>query len=255
MISPDSLGFGTWAEIAVIFVLGGMVKGAFGFGLPLTTMAMLPLFVPIEFALAINAIVMPFTNIAQFVQAGRMGETVARFAPSLLGLVLGIPLGAALVSTVRDSVLLIALGIFALAYVLLTLAKPALSIAPSAEKPLGLGVGFIAGIVGALTTASGPLFVMYLVGLKIERRLYLSALSLFFILTGVLISGTFFLAGLIDLSRIGMGGFAVLASFAGMVIGNGLAKRISAERFRLVVLSFLAILAVNLVLTGAVDLL
>ena len=125
----------------------------------------------------------------------------------------------------------------------------------SGERRPAEGGGRFAGIVGALTTANGPLFVMYLVGLKIERRLYLSALSLFFILTGVLISGTFFLAGLIDLSRIGMGSFAVLASFAGMVIGNGLAKRISAERFRLVVLSFLAILAVNLVLTGAADLL
>ncbi|TVP94020.1 MAG: hypothetical protein EA338_13225, partial [Roseinatronobacter sp.] len=63
------------ALVAAVFVLGGMVKGALGFGLPLTTMAILPFFVPVDAALAVNVVVLFLTNIAQFLQMGQMRET------------------------------------------------------------------------------------------------------------------------------------------------------------------------------------
>lgn len=250
----DTPELGTLALLTAVFVLGGVVKGALGFGLPLMTMAILPFIVPVEFALAVNALVLPFTNIAQFMQAKRMRETVHRFRPMLLGVALGVPMGAALVSLVSDSVLLIALGSFVLLFVGLTLAKPALAIAAPAERRLGLGVGVAAGIVGALTTANGPLFVMYLVGLKVDRKLFVSTLSLLFIVSGVLISGTFLVAGIIDAERLAVSALAIPASLAGMAAGNALGERIAAEKFRLVVLLFLAVLAVNLVLAGAAEL-
>ena len=158
--------------LAAIFFLGGMVKGALGFGLPLTTMAILPLFVPVDFALAVNALVLPLTNVAQFLQARRMRETLVRFRYVLGGIVLGVPIGATLVSLVSDNGLRIALGCFVLLFIALTLSRPSFAIAAGVEHPVGAGVGFAAGIVGALTTANGPLFVMYLVGLKVDRQLF-----------------------------------------------------------------------------------
>ncbi|MCQ0988244.1 sulfite exporter TauE/SafE family protein [Jiella marina] len=242
------------ALLVAIFVAGGMVKGALGFGLPLTTMAILPFFVPVDFALAVNALVLPFTNIAQFIQAKRMRETIYRFRLVLLGVAFGVPVGAMLVSRISDSALLIALGVFVLLFVGLTLTRPALAIAAPAERPVGLGVGVAAGIVGALTTANGPLFVMYLVGLKVDRKLFVSTLSLLFIVSGVLISGTFVAAGLIDTTRLAISALCIPASLAGMAAGNAIGDRISADRFRLAVLLFLAFLAVNLILTGAAEL-
>ncbi|MCB8836254.1 sulfite exporter TauE/SafE family protein [Aurantimonas sp. VKM B-3413] len=240
--------------LAAIFILGGMVKGALGFGLPLTTMAILPLFVPVDFALAVNALVLPLTNVAQFVQARRMRETVRRFQYVLGGIVLGVPIGATLVSLVSDNELRIALGCFVLIFIALTIGRPSFAIAAGVERPVGAGVGFAAGIVGALTTANGPLFVMYLVGLKVDRQLFVSALSLLFIVSGVLISGTFLANGLIDRSRLLAATLAVPASLAGMAAGSLLADRISAEKFRMAVLFFLAILALNMLAQGAAEL-
>ena len=52
------------------------------------------------------------------------------------------------------------------------------------ERRLGLGVGLFAGVIGTMTTVNGPFFIMYLLGLKIDRREILAALGLLFVVSG-----------------------------------------------------------------------
>lgn len=199
---------GTAALVACVFVLGGLVKGALGFGLPLATMAILPFFVAVDAALAINVVVLFLTNIAQFVQMGQMRATARRFAPVLGGILLGVPFGAVMVSSFSDRVLLTALGAVVVLFTIMSLVKVDLALAPRHERPVGWVAGVTGGIVGAMTTVGGPLFVMYLVGLGVERRVFLSALSLFFILSALLISGAFLAVGLFDATRLGLASVA-----------------------------------------------
>ena len=236
--------------VLTIFVAGGVVKGAIGFGLPLVTMSVLPLVVPVEAALAINAIILPLTNIKQFLQERRISETLRRFSPVIIGVVIGVPIGAAFVTFVNDAVLLISLGVFVIAFTGVSLVTPRLVVPQRRERSLGGVIGILAGVLGALTTANGPLFVMYLVGLKVERAVFLSAISLFFIVSGVIISASFFVAGLFDMPRFLTALAAFPAALAGMYLGNALAQRIPAERFRLAVLVVLCLLGANLVLRG-----
>lgn len=236
--------------VLAIFVAGGMIKGAMGFGLPLATMSVLPLVIPVEAALAINAIVLPLTNVTQFLHERRMSETLRRFSPVVVGVVIGVPIGAVFVTFVNDSVLLIALGIFVVAFTGVSLATPRLAVPEGRERSIGGVIGVLAGVVGALTTANGPLFVMYLVGLKVERAMFLSAISLFFIVSGVMISASFLAAGLFDMPRFLTALAAFPAALVGMYLGNALARRIPAERFRLAVLMVLCLLGANLVLRG-----
>ncbi|PQO23268.1 hypothetical protein C2I36_08895 [Rhodobacteraceae bacterium WD3A24] len=236
--------------VLAIFVAGGMIKGAMGFGLPLATMSVLPLVIPVEAALAINAIVLPLTNVTQFLHERRMSETLRRFNPVVIGVVIGVPIGAVFVAFVNDSVLLIALGVFVVAFTGVSLVTPRLAVPEGRERGIGGVIGVLAGVVGALTTANGPLFVMYLVGLKVEREMFLSAISLFFIVSGVMISASFLAAGLFDMPRFLTALAAFPAALVGMYLGNALARRIPAERFRLAVLMVLCLLGANLVLRG-----
>jgi len=237
----------TVAGVIAVFVLGGAVKGALGFGLPLTTMAILPFLVPVEAALAINVLMLFFTNIAQLIQIGRIRETTAAFGPVLWGIVLGVPAGAALVSVFSENALLGSLGVMVLLFSLMSLVAPNLAIPAAQARPLGWTTGIAGGVVSALTTVGGPLFVMYLVGLRTERDMFLSALSMFFMLSAALVSGAFILLGIFDLERLGLFALAFPAALAGMSLGNWLARRLSAERFRGLVLAALAILGANLV--------
>lgn len=236
----------TVAGVLGVFVLGGMVKGALGFGLPLTTMAMLPFLIPVEAALALNILMLVFTNIAQLIQIGRVRETVVAYAPVLWGTMLGVPAGAAMVSVFSDNALLGALGVMVLAFSALSLAAPNLSIPASRARPVGWGVGIAAGTVSALTTVGGPLYVMYLVGLRTERDMFLSGLSLLFIFSASLVAVAFLWLGLFDAERLALFALAFPAALLGMGAGNWLGKRLSAERFRAVVLLALAVLGANL---------
>ena len=241
---------GTAALVACVFVLGGLVKGALGFGLPLTTMAMLPLFVPVDAALAINVVVLFLTNIAQFVQMGQMHATARRFAPVLGGILIGVPLGTAMVSSVSDNALLTALGAVVVVFTILSLTKTGLVLAPRHERPMGWVAGVTGGIVGAMTTVGGPLFVMYLVGLGVERRVFLSALSLFFILSALLISGAFLVVGIFDSTRMILAALAFPAALTGMWAGNWLGARVPAHRFKTLILTVLGCLGANLLWRG-----
>lgn len=236
--------------VAAAFVLGGMVKGALGFGLPLTTMAILPFFVPVDVALAVNVVVLFLTNIAQFLQMGQMRETATRFAPVLWGIVIGVPLGTAMVSIFSDEVLLLALGAVVVTFSALSLSSVNLALSPAQERPGGWAAGILGGVVGALTTVGGPLFVMYLVGLRVERREFLSALSLFFILSAVLISGAFLLVGLFSPERLLLAAVALPAAICGMWLGNRMVDFVPTHRFRALVLVVLGCLGANLLWRG-----
>lgn len=233
-----------------IFAVGGFVKGALGFGLPLVTMAVLPIMIPVEFALALNAMILPITNLAQLIQLGRLGDTVYRFRHLNIGIVLGVPIGAFFVSIISDSMLMLFLGIFVMIFVLLTALQPQLHVPSRHERSIGALVGLGGGILGALTTANGPIFVMYLVGLRIERSLFVSALSLFFIISGTLVSIAFWMVGIITVDQMAVAALCLLPALGGVRFGNWFGERVPAARFRAMVLVVLAALAANLTYRG-----
>jgi uncharacterized protein len=245
LIDPTSAGY-----VAAVFVLGGMVKGTMGFGLPLTTMALMPFVLPVDVALAINVLVLFLTNIAQFVQMGQMRETATRFAPVLWGIVIGVVLGSALVQSISDNALLLALGAVVVGFAALSLTGANLSVPASRERPAGWVTGVLGGVLGALTTVGGPLFVMYLVGLGVNRRMFLSAVSLFFLLSAILISGAFLWAGMFDVQRVLLAAIALPAALLGMGVGDRIGARVPAHRFRALVLGVLGVLGLNLIWRG-----
>ena len=244
---PPELSSTTLALVLAVFLVGGLFKGALGFGLPLLTMSVLPLVIPVQLALAINAVVLPCANVSQFVGARMAGPTLARFWPVIIGVVAGVPLGALFLKAMDEHAVLLLLGSLVIAFSALTLAAPRFRLPSRLERRAGLAVGVAAGVVGALTTANGPVFVMYLVGLGIERRLFVSALGLLFVISGVLIAASFATIGVLDQDRLLLALVCLAPALVGMWGGNRFGRRMSSERFRTVILGALVLLGANLV--------
>jgi uncharacterized membrane protein YfcA len=231
-LGPEALGIG-WdqaaAALAVYFV-GGFVKGVLGFGLPLVTISVLPLIIPIDLALVTNALILPVLNAWQVRAAGRFRESVTRFWPLILALCLTMPMGAALVSIVEPQSLMAALGVAIMAFSVLNAVNPRLRIPARFERPAAIAAGTGAGIVGGITTINGPFFLIFLLGVGADRQLMLSAL------------------GLVDWARLVAALLCLVPASLGMVLGLRLARRLPVELFRRIVLGVLFLLGANIIL-------
>lgn len=233
--------------LAAAFLIGGIIKGAMGFGLPLVTISILPNILPIELALAINAATMVFTNLAQFLRVGFVVQTFTRFWPMIVGISAGALAGAFLVSAANETALGLALGLLVMAFAVLTVYVPRFRISWAWERRVGWGVGAIAGIVGGLITANGPLLVMYLVGLNLTRELFIAALALLFLATGILVAASYWTLGILDAPRFVIAVACLVPALIGMKLGDILSSRLSAETFRNIVLAGLFLLGANMV--------
>ena len=245
--------FPFWLPPAVFagFWLSGVAKGLTGFGQPLVAAALLSFIIPVETVLVVNALMMPFTNLAQFITARMIAATLQKIWPVILGLAAGVPIGAHFAVSANESALLLFMGGGVAGFSLLLFAAPRFRISSRAERPAGLATGVATGIVGALTTTHGPLFVAYLSGLQISRRLFVSAMGCLFFISGLMITAAFSFTGVISSSRLILAAACLPMVVLGMRVGNRLGQRVSDDKFRKIILAALFFLGLGLMWRGS----
>ena len=243
----------TWLQLLLIpcaFIVGGLCKGALGFGLPFITISIIPLFAPLEVALAVNAVVLPVANFLQFTRGGLIRSTLDRHKTVVIGILIGAPIGAYLLDAMAIQIIELILGAFVMCFVVLTLYNPSIKVPQRKERRLGLGVGLFAGVIGTMTTVNGPFFIMYLLGLKIDRSEILAALGLLFVVSGACFLLFFGLFGILTVERFQLGIVCSIFAIIGMWVGDRIVRYVDRDFFRRLVLSGLFILGLNIFLRG-----
>ncbi|MEM7498249.1 MAG: sulfite exporter TauE/SafE family protein [Pseudomonadota bacterium] len=239
------------ALVALIFLGGGVVKGALGFGLPLVTIAVLPFFLPVEAALAVNAIVLVAVNALQFWQAGQWGPAARLAGPMLIGVAVATPLGTAFATQMPRSLLVGLLGAFIIGFALLQLlGLPRTAVGEPPRRPTpgrGLGAGLAGGLVGALTSSPGPIFVMHFAASRLERPLFMATLGLLMAAVGSMLALSLAVAGAFEAPHAWLAATALPASFAGFWLGDRLGRRLSVAIFRKGVLILLCLLGAAMI--------
>jgi uncharacterized membrane protein YfcA len=227
-----------------VYVLAGLVKGATGFGLPVVAVALLPFFVPVETALALNAVVIVATNIQQIRQGGQYAEGFSAAWPMILGMALMVPVGAAFAAGLSTQALLLVLGILILVFVISSFLNPALRTPPAWARHVGFGMGLVSGVVGGLTSAPGPIFVGYMVSLHLNRPTFMTALGFIMCLFGLVAALSYAWVGMLRAEHLAPALLSVPLAVLGMWLGDRWARRLPIETFRKTVLVLLGILAV-----------
>ncbi|MGI9350605.1 MAG: sulfite exporter TauE/SafE family protein [Rhizobiaceae bacterium] len=238
--------------VLCIFLFAGVVKGILGFGLPIITMSLLPFVIPVEMAIALSAVVQPATNIFQLISAGGVKKAVTLSWPVLAALIPGVAVGAWYLTSLDSKSLLILIGFTITTYALFDLLGYKVSIPPKKHIPVGFVFGFVAGIFGALTALNGWAFIIYLVGLNAERNVFRSTIALLFLISGLLISSSFWLLGWLTAKVLLLGCVALLAAFPGMTIGNRIGERLPGKLFRKLILTSLVFVGLFLASRGLI---
>ena len=234
------------------FLLAGFTKGVIGLGLPTVAMGLLGLAMPPAKAAALLVVPSLVTNIWQLAAGPRFGALLRRFWPLLVGICLGTWAGAGLLTADGTGLATAALGVALVAYALLGLISPHLSIRQSAQPWLSPVVGAVTGLVAAATGVFVIPAVPYLNALALDKEDLVQALGLSFTVSTVALAVGLAHDGALPASIAGASLLALAPALLGMFLGQFVRVRVRPEIFRRCFFLGLLALGVDLAFRAAV---
>ena len=228
------------------FLLGGLVKGTLGVGLPLVAVPLLSLFMPSPLAISLVAVPVLTSNVWQAVDSQAPIRQVRRFWPLLLTLltatIITVPLTLALSVSALNTMLAIAV----LTAVVLMGVNPKLNISPRHEKMCSALVGTVSGIMGGISSLTGPIIITYLTALGLPRETFVRTISIIYLCGSVPLYVALAVAGRFGFAEFLLSVLGMVPVFIGMAMGKRIRGRLSEVWFRRVLLGFLIAIAVVL---------
>ncbi|MEE9317898.1 MAG: sulfite exporter TauE/SafE family protein, partial [Rhodospirillales bacterium] len=162
-----------WEMIAIMsaaLIVGGVVKGVVGLGLPIVTMAILLNFMPPLVVLGLLVAPILVTNLWQALRAGNLLEPLRRFWPMIVMALIFLFIGAQLIVAMNTQVLFGVLGVCVVVFSGTSLFRPNVPpLKPETEKWAGPLAGALGGLLGGISTIWGPPMMMYFVMLKLPK--------------------------------------------------------------------------------------
>lgn len=235
-----------WLLFAAALLAGGFVKGALGVGLPLLAVPLLSLGVQPHLAIALLVVPVLASNFWQALEGGQFMPSLRRFggliAAQFLATVLTVRLTLTLSASQLNAMLA---GAVLLAVVLMAL-KPTLQISASRERVVGVIVGLVSGLLGGVSSLTGPVIITYLVALQLRRDEFVSSISIVYLTGALPLYGAMLLFGRLGLAELTGSLLALVPMGAGLLIGKTLRRRLDDNRFRRLLLAFLVVLALLL---------
>ncbi len=239
-----------WQELLIIAValgVGGTAKGMAGLGLPLVAVPVMAGFLGVE--RAVMTMIMPVLVLNLWL-AWTLRDCIHEVPemPRLLLLsVPGVALGAGVLYFASEQFLATALAIWIVAYLLLRVFHPNLSIAGDARRRLAPAVGFAAGSLQAATGISAPVLVPYVDALGLTPRANVFAFATVF----SALSGAHFVVLMVlraySLEQITMSLLAVLPAIAFVPLGTRLRGLIQPQVFGQIIRVLLLVMAARLI--------
>lgn len=234
----------TIVVIAGAFLLGGVVKGVIGLGLPTVSLALLALTIDLTSAMALILIPSFVTNIWQVMAGGNVRVMLVRLWPFLLMGTVTVWIGATALTRVDLSLLSGLLGVLLVIYSVVNLGGLHFKISTRHELWVGLIMGSFNGLFTGMTGSSVVPGVMYLQSIGLSREELVQAMGMLFMVS------TFALALALQQNAIltvehGMISIAALVpGIIGMILGQQIRYSLSEQLFRRVF--FVSLLALGL---------
>jgi hypothetical protein len=228
------------------FVLGGIVKGTIGMGLPTASIGVMSLVLPPGKAAALLAVPSLVTNVWQYLSGPSRLAVLRRMAVMLLGVCVGILSGAGLLTAETSGRAVIALGACLVAYGIIGLTGVRLVVSKRTELWLAGPVGLATGLVTAATGVFVIPAVPYLQALDMERDDLIQALGLSFSVSTIVLSITLARGGVLGGSIAALSCAALAPAVIGMMLGAWLRRRISQPAFRVCFFAGMLLLGLHL---------
>jgi uncharacterized membrane protein YfcA len=252
-----SLSVGNMASIRLLaavtgaFVMGGIVKGALGVGLPLVMVPLLSLVMPSPKAISLVVIPVFVSNIWQAYDSRISMQSVRRFAPLIAALVLSMLLTVPMTLAMSTATLNVMVAGSVITAIILMSVRPRFAIPARYEQASSLAVGALSGVMGGVSSLTGPIIISYLTALRLTREDFVATISVVYLFAAVPLYGSMAAYGRLGAAELlwSLAGLIPLA--IGMAAGKLLRGRLNEVWFRHALLIFLSAVAVTLLLKAA----
>ena len=230
------------------YLLGGFVKGAVGFALPLIAVAVGASVLPAKTAVGLVILPVLVTNVSQALGQGlpALAGSWGRFK-WLIIVTCGIMITSAqLLPGMNERTFFVVIGALTCFASLVQLLGWRPRIPPHRETVASVGVGLVSGFFGGLAGIWGPPTILFFTALRLTKEEQVRAAGLVFMIGGVFLAPTHILTGILDY-RTGMMSLAMVApALIGQWAGRRAQKRMDVDLFRKVTLSVLLLVSLNL---------
>ncbi len=227
----------------------GLVQGTLGFGFGMISMAVLPHWFGVREVVPVVSLLGLVICVSVYWR-WRASLDLASIRPVLLGITVGAPLGAYLLSSVDRRLALGLLGsvmlLVAVPSMLAACRKRSLAARPTGtSRAVGVLAGFISGLFGGAFNTGGPPVILYGSAKAWSPAAFRANLQVVFFFSSVLQLGVLARTGVATRASLELTAIGLPAILCGVALGTTLAKRLDTERFRIVVWALLIVLASN----------
>ena len=238
------------ALIAAIFLLAGFVKGVIGMGLPTVAVGVLGLLMSPSQAAAVLILPSLVTNVWQAFAGGHLRDVARRLWPMLIGVCIGTYAAALVVPNASGGQATIWLGLALVVYAAFGLCNIHLKTPQRHEGWIGALVGLATGVISFATAVFAIPGVPYVQSLGFDRDRLVQALGISFTVSTIALAAALSHTGEMTTSVAVPSIAALVAAFAGMVVGQKVRGLASPKTFRLCFFIGLLALGAHLALHG-----
>jgi uncharacterized membrane protein YfcA len=243
----------TFAIALGVTFVGGFVKGALGFAMPMVLMSILPGFMPVELALAGLLLPTLFTNLSQALRQGWQAawgsvQSYWRMLLALVGFLIVSAQGLALLS---PRLLLALLGGPIVAFALLQLFQIPLRVPVQHRNRAEWVSGAVGGLYGGVSGIWGPPVMVYLLSVDVAKQDLVRVLGVVFLIGCFAMLVGHGASGLLNAQRLAFSAALVVPGMIGLWLGYIIQDRLDAARFRRWTLVLLVLTGLNLLRQAA----
>jgi len=227
-----------------------ILRGFTGFGLGLAAVPLLSLALPPAQVVPLVVVLQVVIGLGSLKGAWRSCDwrSIGYLAP---GLVMGIPVGIAILGFFPANVVRLAIGVVIAASV--ALLWYGVRLPPNPSRLTAIGVGLLSGVISGLASMGGPPIVVYLLALGHGAAVVRASSIVFFLLSGMVAMVPLSLSGLINREILLWSAVSVPILFLGSWLGTWGFHRARPHHHRntaLIVLSVLAVVLIVRALAG-----
>ena len=235
------------AGLGLLFA--GLVKGAVGFGLPMVATPVLAHFVGPRTAVVAMSIVnlMSMLMVVGRAQGVPLRAHLGLLAPLTLAAMVGIALGARLLSVLDQVVLNGLVGATAVLFALLSAARLQPKVPAEQRGVVGAAIGFGAGLLGGTTSVFATPIVIFFQSLRLGKRAFMVLLNLVLAIATVVQIVSYAGLGLYSPAALQTTALAAACVGLGVLIGLQIQQRVNQRAFNWAVLAVIFLVGLGLI--------